>query len=312
MSANLNGMEVHYLGVSPDSVLRWKHEGKTYCLRIGPETYPESPRHIMDYLSIMGCFDSKNNLGDDIDERTPEAFWRNLVLNCVTDGEVLAAIEAGKISDLKVFQNAHCRNSVDLLRVDDGLRICGVPKNALLDEVCDDLTIQDCMVLMEPHAEWLPLYLYDHSGLSMSCGSPIYPFTDSWDLRCVGWIVMMKSVMLDAFGSSLAAEGAWRKLALEIMEEDVAEYNKYLCGEVYEASLYAVTEACAENDHVVGSEAIDLEEPMICNIYGSDILENGLADYIGNGLREAVLTGSVEVGAVVYLPQVAVKTEFRF
>ena len=38
----------------------------------------------------------------------------------------------------------------------------------------------------------LPLWLYDHSGISMSCGDRTYPYNDQWDSGLVGTIYVTK------------------------------------------------------------------------------------------------------------------------
>lgn len=77
----------------------------------------------------------------------------------------------------------------------------------------------------------LPLYLYDHSGITMSTGR----FSCPWDSGQVGFIFMTKAKALEAFckpaGSKLSA--SLKKRAFAFMESDVAVYDQYLTGDVW-------------------------------------------------------------------------------
>lgn len=71
--------------------------------------------------------------------------------------------------------------------------------------------------------EWgytcLPLYLYDHSGLTISTT----PFTCLWDSGQVGWIFM----------SQKRAKEEGIDNPKSVLEAEVKEYDCYLLGEVY-------------------------------------------------------------------------------
>ena len=51
----------------------------------------------------------------------------------------------------------------------------------------DDLSINELKELADKNNIIMPLYLYDHSGLTISC-SHSYPYNDRWDAGQVGWI----------------------------------------------------------------------------------------------------------------------------
>lgn len=83
-------------------------------------------------------------------------------------------------------------------------------------------------VLEAIKAEWgdivyLPLYLYDHSGITMSTT----PFACKWDSGQVGWVFTVKGF-----------ENMEDKLLLELLKSEVAEYDTYLRGEVYGFMVY--------------------------------------------------------------------------
>ncbi len=64
----------------------------------------------------------------------------------------------------------------------------------------------------------LPLYLYDHSGITMSTAS----FSCSWDSGQVGFIYCKKGT-----------EGLTDQQIIENLEAEVKTYDQYLTGDVY-------------------------------------------------------------------------------
>lgn len=74
----------------------------------------------------------------------------------------------------------------------------------------------------------LPLYLYDHSGISISTGD----FTDPWDSGQVGYIYADRDAILEALGGKKIT-AAKLKRAEQILRNEVATYDQYLTGDVY-------------------------------------------------------------------------------
>lgn len=70
----------------------------------------------------------------------------------------------------------------------------------------------------------LPLYLYDHSGITMRTSS----FADPWDSGQVGYIVMTRE---DA--TSCGLKRTWRKQATAILESEVSVYDRWLRGDFF-------------------------------------------------------------------------------
>lgn len=77
----------------------------------------------------------------------------------------------------------------------------------------------------------LPLYLYDHSGITMSTGRG-YPFNDPWDSSQVGFIYMTKADIRENWGVKKVTK-AVREKAIQLMEAEVSEYDDYLTGNIY-------------------------------------------------------------------------------
>lgn len=72
----------------------------------------------------------------------------------------------------------------------------------------------------------LPLYLYDHSGITMSVG----PFACGWDSGQVGYIYASKEDIEKAYGEYNTETHV---LAERTLYAEVEEYDDYLTGNVY-------------------------------------------------------------------------------
>ena len=77
----------------------------------------------------------------------------------------------------------------------------------------------------------LPLYLYDHSGISMSTGRQ-YPFNCPWDSGQVGYIFVTHENIRKSFATKRLTKKVLKN-ALECLESEVKVYNDYLIGDVY-------------------------------------------------------------------------------
>lgn len=74
----------------------------------------------------------------------------------------------------------------------------------------------------------LPLYLYDHSGITIS----LSPFSCPWDSGRVGFIAIPRKKMLKEFSAKIFSKKLKEK-ALEIAKEEIEVYDQFLRGEVY-------------------------------------------------------------------------------
>lgn len=74
----------------------------------------------------------------------------------------------------------------------------------------------------------LPLYLYDHSGITIST----VPFNDHWDSGKIGYIYMTKAKAREEFGWKVVTKRRRDKI-LDCLRGEVETYDQYLRGEVY-------------------------------------------------------------------------------
>lgn len=286
----MNDMEKH-IWICDNDTFKWEHEGTRYCLHIRSDEDPLNPRTEQDNTCVMACFHSRYRLGDDIEQKTPEEFWQSLVRRLVPAEKVLSALRNGRVAGIRVAKNKENRELFDVYETSywrtvignsdpvEYLEYEGVPGEALYDYVEDDLTVGNCQRLLETYCEWRPLWLYEHGGLTISCGTRSGQYADPWDSGCVGWIVATKE--------SVAAKRNWRMKASELMEAETEEYDQFLRGEVYGYTLYS-----EDNGEWI-------EEDSCWGFFGDDLLANGIPEQAGCGLLGALNAGEYECGQAV-------------
>ena len=79
----------------------------------------------------------------------------------------------------------------------------------------------------------LPLYLYDHSGITMNTTG----FSCRWDSGQVGWIYISKQKMLEEYGGKYVTKKLKERVA-EYLVNEVEEYDQYLTGEAYGYKIF--------------------------------------------------------------------------
>lgn len=115
-----------------------------------------------------------------------------------------------------------------------------------------------------PGAVILPLYLYDHSGLSMSTGA----FSCPWDSGQVGWIIATVEKVKEELTAAADVEA--------VLRSEVETYSQYLAGTVwgYVCEELTVTPAC---DKCGRGEDHDWELVDSCyGFYGDSPQESGM------------------------------------
>lgn len=272
--------------------VKFEHDGKRYCLHLHYDDVADDPRSWDEPITTMACFLRRHKLGDDIGTSDPEEFWQGLVATFVPDAELVRAVQDGKVSGMKLEPNddPDCVTlcvlsywATPLGHSEPDWTYDPVDKDPrwLADAIRENLSIGNCQSLLEPYLEWLPLWVYEHGGITMSCGDRSYPYNDRWDSSCAGWIVMSKDSVMDNLA---VTEENWRTKAIECMRGEVELYDHWLTGNVYG---YTLLEETAPDEWT--------EVDSCWGFYGDDVLTNGIADNVP-GLAEAVASGQYEEG----------------
>jgi len=78
----------------------------------------------------------------------------------------------------------------------------------------------------------LPLYLYEHSGITISCSNSSYPFNDRWDSGQVGIIFVTYENIKKEYNCKRITKKI-RETVLRVLEGEVKTFDQYLTGEVF-------------------------------------------------------------------------------
>lgn len=95
-------------------------------------------------------------------------------------------------------------------------------------------------------AMYLNLYLYDHSGITMSTS----PFSCPWDSGQVGWIYITKEKIREEYNCQRISAKLYERVK-GYLKNEVATYDQYLTGDVYG---YRITEIDPNDPDEEGEE----------------------------------------------------------
>ena len=280
------------IDIYDNKLLGWSHDGQEYCLHVLVEPYPEDPRKVNENIATMACFHPRYNLGDFEHKRSDNpasVFWRSVVRDNISEEEFWDKLVAGKISGVRAQKCIDGENVFDIYETtsissifgdsepEETLEYGGIVPGAAIYHVLEDMDAKHCIALLSDKIEVMDMWLYDHSGISVSCGKRTYPYNDRWDSMGIGWIFVLKD---DLLKEGIAAEDNWRKKAVEIMNEETKTYNEFLTGNVFSYNLYEKN----------GGNWEEVDD-VFC-IYGSELDEND----VGYGFAEALAENRVKEG----------------
>jgi hypothetical protein len=106
-------------------------------------------------------------------------------------------------------------------------------------------TLQTLVVKMTRDYIILPLYIYEHSGITISTSTG-YPYNDRWDAGQVGFIYVTKERAVAEWGKKLFTKTVEEK-TVKYLRGEVETYDNYLTGNVYGYQV------CDEDDEVLDS-----------------------------------------------------------
>lgn len=120
----------------------------------------------------------------------------------------------------------------------------------------------------------LPLYLYDHSGITISTS----PFSCSWDSGKVGFIFVTHQKMLEEYGGDWVSAETLRR-ATACLRGEVEVYDQYLTGDIW-------------GFRVLDSDG---EEVDSCwGFFGRDPLKNGIAEHMSDEAKALLEAGQYQ------------------
>jgi len=193
-----------------------------YRIKVEYDIDPLNPKTVWDNLGTMVCFHSSYNLGDEHNFKDPDDFFLSILLEYGTKEEKRKAFLELCFKDLLTISDI--KNLIE----DNNGDIDDMIDNTLVSYRHSGGTvarnhIPDAVVV-------LPLFLYEHSGITMSCS----PFSCIWDSGQVGVIyIPIKTVEEQCGKNPDKPEQTLEERAVEILESEVDTYDHYLTGQVF-------------------------------------------------------------------------------
>lgn len=125
----------------------------------------------------------------------------------------------------------------------------------------------------------LPLFLYDHSGVSISTK----PFSCRWDSGQVGYIYCTKERAVKEWGKKICTAKV-REKALDCLRAEIGTYDLYLQGRVYGFEI--VVEEVIPCEYGGEDDIEEIESKDSCGgFYGEDWMNNGMSCYIDKSMH---------------------------
>lgn len=222
-----------------------------------------------DNVGTMVCWHRRYNLGDEQPREDSREFL-----------QLLATDVCPRLADIvDYWDNAGYR----FLRDD-----CGMSHEDACEAIAQHIDNLVTAVL-DHYYIILPLYLYDHSGLSMSCSG----FSCSWDSGQVGYIYCTAEHAVAECGSLDKAR--------KCLQAEVTTYDQYLQGDVWgyvvEESRHISTVRTVDGIQEEPEESEEWECVDSCwGFYGDDPFNNGMAEHIPEELHPLLRAAEVCYG----------------
>lgn len=105
--------------------------------------------------------------------------------------------------------------------------------------------MKEAIVKEEDAVVILPLFLYDHSGITMSVGD----FGDRWDSGQVGWIYASRKDVREWYNVKRVTKHIVERVESALRSE-VETYDAYITGEVYSYSVYEIQVCDKDHEHL--------------------------------------------------------------
>jgi len=224
-----------------------------YTLFIVEDDEPINPREDYDNFGKMVCFHNHHSLGDKHDHGEPRDFLRSLLFDKYSSypkseygKPVYDYIKQGRSKEAKLEYNRSTREW-ELLENNywssgnDWYASSSYPASLkgkeipdwFLDDALSSLRMNELLELVEEMdgTVILPLYLYDHSGITMSTGG----FSCPWDSGQVGWIYADHEMIEKEYGK-VTPETVEK--ARQLLEGEVKSYDYFLTGQCYGFQLF--------------------------------------------------------------------------
>lgn len=224
---------------------------KGYTIEIYPDELALDPIENNDYLGTIVTWHNNYQLGHEQPKYNPDDWLRDKAIEANPDLE-------------SVFE--YWEDGNGWIHLNNVFSKQKETKNIISNQpykISDEIIKEHIQKTIEKYYIFLPVYMYDHSGITIRTG----PFNDPWDSGQLGYIYVSKE--------KVRKEMEWKKITKEriekikdILRSEIKEYDNYLTGSVY---YYEIIDPDTE-------ESIN----SCGNFFGYNWKENGLEEYAYN------------------------------
>ncbi len=220
------------------------NDGTVWRIEKKADPEPENPCEWESNLGTLTCWHRRYALGNEQPKDDPQNWLAMFFKNAFSEpGKAKAVYDFLKTNPhgthISVKNNPEAKtqswtlfygsmvddpNDVFTVIVTDPENLDTVPRD-FFDACCDEMYTQERITILNQSGYlFMPLYLMDHSGLSISTED----FYDRWDSGQIGWI------HTDAKRAEELWEADWDvDRARQELKDQVIQYDKYLQGEYY-------------------------------------------------------------------------------
>jgi hypothetical protein len=214
--------------------------GGHYTLKIVRDEDALNPRQDYDNFGHMACWHSRYNLGDKHDYSDPGEFLKDLARRTRSEKDIISYVKDGNADGLTLTYNKSNRawelntflEYFNQWAIENSY---GSPldmgSTMLSEAILENMGTKDLMNLAERSNIIMPLYLYDHSGITISTSD----FRDRWDSGQIGWTYVGHEDIAKEYGDA-SAENIEK--ARRLLNAETETYDCYLRGECYGFQLY--------------------------------------------------------------------------
>ena len=222
-----------------------------YTLLVCDDDQPLNPREDYDNFGTMVCWHRRYSLGDEHKYDDPSEFLHDKLFSIYSSypsseygKPVYDFLKSGKAETAKLEYNRSTREwelSEQWFGGKEWNKSSSYPASLkgkdvpdwFLDDCLSALKNSEMMKLLEQSGQFviMPLYLYDHSGITISTG----PFSCPWDSGQVGWIYADADKIKEEYGE--VTPETLKKTA-NVLESEVKDYDYYLTGQCYGFQLF--------------------------------------------------------------------------
>lgn len=213
---------------------------RPYVLFVVPDTDPINPREEWDNFGTMVCFHKRYTLGDEHSYGDAEEFFQKLVQDSIPAKDIISYVKDGNAENLKLeydksghIWELHAYSEYFKKWFTEYTLTSTLKGNEaeLSEAILEQMKWQDLKALAERTHCILPVYMYDHSGLTVNTTG----FSCKWDSGLLGWIYASHDKVKEEFG--VVTPETIEKVE-KLLAGEVKDYDHYLTGQCYGFRLY--------------------------------------------------------------------------